>query len=159
MLTITNPKTFDWANMPLSDCVEGNAADTYFTLKLFDLIYEKIKEMGMDNILENLIMPSLPMFVQMEYTGMDVSEEQVRVVGKQLLYKNIEEEDNLYSFDYVQNTDNLSSNNDLIELLYTREGAFEMYPPDRTAKGTPSVSAPTLKLLLSQIEGELKNRA
>jgi len=158
MLTITNPKTFDWANISLSDCVEGNAADSYFTLKIFDLVYEKIKEMGMENILENLIMPSLPMFVNMEYKGMDVSEKQLRVVGKQLLYKNIEEEDNLYSFGELQNADNLSSNNDLIEVLYTREGAFEMYPPDRTAKGTPSVSAPTLKLLLSQIEDELKKR-
>jgi hypothetical protein len=27
--------------MPLSDCCEGNAKDTYFTLKLFDLIMEK----------------------------------------------------------------------------------------------------------------------
>jgi hypothetical protein len=40
MLTINNPKTFDWENMPLSDCLEGNAADAYFTLKIFDLIYQ-----------------------------------------------------------------------------------------------------------------------
>ena len=54
--------------------------------------------------------------------------------------------------------DNLSSNNDLIEILYTREDAFEMYPPDRTGKGSPSVSAPTLKLLLTFIEEELASR-
>jgi DNA polymerase-1 len=158
MLTIKNPKTFDWANMDLSDCCEGNAADSYFTLKLFNLIEEKIKELGMEKIISKLIMPSLSTFSEMEYEGMQVSEDKLGEVGRQLRVSNIEEEDNLYSFDKVETSDNLSSNNDLIELLYTREGAFEMYPPDRTAKGTPSVSAPTLKLLLEHIEEELNRR-
>ena len=158
MLTIKNPKTFDWANMALSDCCEGNAADSYFTLKLFNLIEEKLEELGMSRLLKNLIMPSLSTFSEMEYEGMRVSEEKLESVGRQLRVANIEEEDNLYSFEQVQTSDNLSSNNDLIEVLYTREGAFEMYPPDRTAKGTPSVSAPTLKLLLEHIEEELKRR-
>jgi DNA polymerase I-like protein with 3'-5' exonuclease and polymerase domains len=158
MLTIKNPKTFDWANMALSDCCEGNAADSYFTLKLFNLIEKKLDELGMSRLLNNLIMPSLSTFSEMEYEGMRVSEEKLESVGRQLRVANIEEEDNLYSFEQVQTSDNLSSNNDLIEVLYTREGAFEMYPPDRTAKGTPSVSAPTLKLLLEHIEEELKRR-
>jgi len=158
MLTIKNPKTFDWANMALSDCCEGNAADSYFTLKLFNLIEAKLTELGMSRLLCKLIMPSLSTFSEMEYEGMRVSEEKLESVGRQLRVANIEEEDNLYSFEEVQTSDNLSSNNDLIEVLYTREGAFEMYPPDRTAKGTPSVSAPTLKLLLEHIEEELKRR-
>ena len=158
MLTIKNPKTFDWANMALSDCCEGNAADSYFTLKLFDLIEEKIKELRMEKILSKLIMPSLSTFSEMEYEGMQVSEEKLGSVGRQLRVANIEEEDTLYGYSQVITDDNLSSNNDLIEILYTREGAFEMYPPDRTAKGTPSVSAPTLKLLLEHIEEELKKR-
>jgi len=158
MLTIKNPKTFDWANMALSDCCEGNAADSYFTLKLFNLIEKKLDDLGMSRLLNNLIMPSLSTFSEMEYEGMRVSEEKLESVGRQLRVANIEEEDNLYSFDQVETSDNLSSNNDLIEVLYTREGAFEMYPPDRTAKGTPSVSAPTLKLLLEHIEEELKRR-
>ena len=158
MLTVKNPRTFDWANMPLSDCCEGNAADSYFTLKLFNVIEEKIKELGMEKIISKLIMPSLSPFSQMEYEGMQVSEKKLKVVARQLTQANIEEEDKLYEFDKVQTTDNLSSNNDLIEILYTREGAFELYPPDRTNKGSPSVSAPTLKLLLDHIETELKKR-
>ena len=158
MLTIKNPKTFDWANMDLSDCCEGNAADSYFTLKLFNLIEEKIKDLGMENIISKLIMPSLSTFSEMEYEGMQVSESKLDEVGRHLRVSNIEEEDNLYTFKQVTTSDNLSSNNDLIEILYTREGAFEMYPPDRTAKGAPSVSAPTLKLLLEHIEEELKRR-
>ena len=158
MLTISNPRTFDWANMPLSDCCEGNAADSYFTLKLFNLIEEKINELGMEKIVSELIMPSLSTFSEMEYEGMLVDETKLKEVGRQLSVANVEEEDLLYTFKEVETSDNLSSNNDLIELLYTREGAFGMYPPDRTGKGSPSVSAPTLKLLLHQIEEELTKR-
>ena len=158
MLTISNPRTFDWAGMSLSDCCEGNAADTYFTLKLFHLIEEKIKELGMEKIVSKLIMPSLSTFTEMEYEGMDVSESKLKDVGRQLTHANIEEEDELYKFKEVKTSDNLSSNNDLIEILYTRDEGFEMYPPDRTTKGAPSVSAPTLKLLLGQIEKELADR-
>ena len=158
MLTIKNPKTFDWANMALSDCCEGNAADSYFTLKLFDLIEDKIRDLGMEKIISQLIMPSLSTFSQMEYEGMQVSEDKLKEVGRQLRVANIEEEDGLYNFKQVKTSDNLTSNLDLIEILYTREGAFELYPPDRTGKGSPSVSAPTLKLLLEHIEEELKKR-
>jgi DNA polymerase I-like protein with 3'-5' exonuclease and polymerase domains len=158
MLTIKNPKTFDWANMDLSDCCEGNAADTYFTLKLYNLIQDKLADLGMENIINRLIMPSLDTFSQMEYEGMQVCEEKLETVGRQLRTSNIDAEDSLYGHAEVQVSDNLSSNNDLIEILYTREGGFELYPPDRTPKGTPSVSAPTLKLLLEQIEEELTKR-
>ena len=158
MLTIKNPKTFDWANMALSDCCEGNAADSYFTLKLFNLIEEMLNELGMGNLLSKLIMPSLSTFSEMEHEGMHVSESKLESVGRQLRIANIDEEDNLYGFPQVVTNDNLSSNNDLIEILYTREGGFGLYPPDRTAKGTPSVSAPTLKLLLEHLEEELTKR-
>ena len=38
------------------------------------------------------------------------------------------------------------------------EESFGVYPPDRTAKGAPSVSAPTLKLLLEYVNEELAKR-
>tara|TARA_R100000951_G_scaffold30502_2_gene26223 strand:- start:13729 stop:14208 length:480 start_codon:yes stop_codon:yes gene_type:complete len=158
MLTIKNPKTFDWANMALSDCCEGNAADSYFTLKLFELIEKKLEDLGMANLLSKLIMPSLSTFSEMEHAGMQVSESKLDSVGRLLRVANIEEEDALYGYDQVSTDDNLSSNNDLIEILYTREGGFALYPPDRTATGSPSVSAPTLKLLLEHIEEELNKR-
>jgi len=144
--------------MSLVDCCEGNAADSYFTLKLFNLIEEKIKELGMGKIISKLIMPSLSMFSEMEYEGMRVSETKLKEVARQLSVSNIEEEDGLYGFPQVNPDDNLSSNKDLIDILYTREGGFEFYPPDRTATGSPSVSAPTLKILLSQIDLELERR-
>ena len=158
MLTVNNPRTFDWAGMSLSDCCEGIAADTYFTLKLFNLIEEKIKELGREKVVSQLVMPSLSTFSKMEYEGMEVSESKLKEVGRQLAHANIDEEDELYTFKEVDTSSNLSSNSDLIEILYTNEDGFQLYPPDRTTKGSPSVSAPTLKLLLGQIEEELEKR-
>jgi DNA polymerase-1 len=158
MLTVSNPKTFDWAGMSLSDCCEGNAADTYFTLKLFNLIEEKIKDLGMEKVVSQLVMPSLSTFSKMEYEGMQVSESKLKEVGRKLAHANIDEEDKLYTFKEVSTSSNLSSNHDLIEILYTNEDGFQLYPPDRTTNGAPSVSAPTLKLLLGQIEEELDSR-
>ena len=158
MLTIENPSKFDWANMPLSDCCEGNAMDSYFTLKLFDLMCEKMEGQPMYKLLDKVVMPSLETFADMEYHGLDVDPKVLESVGRDLGAKNMEEEDFLYSCKGVTKTDNLSSNNDLIDILYTREEGMGLYPPDKTAKGKPSVSAPTLKLLLDHIEEELKTR-
>ena len=94
----------------------------------------------------------------MERDGLLVSENVLKLVGKSLSDKKLDNEDSLYVYDAIKKTDNLSSNNDLIEILYTREGGMELYPPDKTAKGKPSVSAPTLKLLLDIIEKELVKR-
>jgi len=158
MLTIDNPSKFDWANMDLSDCCEGNAMDTYFTLKLFDLIMEKLEGQPVMNLIENVVMPSLETFAEMEYNGLDVDLNTLESVGKQLRSTNMDEEDFLYTCKSVTKSDNLASNNDLIEILYTREEGMELYPPDKTAKGKPSVSAPTLKLLLEHIDAELESR-
>lgn len=158
MLTIDNPKKFDWANMDLSDCCEGNAMDTYFTLKLFNLIMEKLEGQPVMNLIENIVMPSLETFAEMEYNGLDVDLYTLSSVGKQLRSTNMDEEDFLYTCKGVTKMDNLSSNNDLIEILYTREEGMGLYPPDKTAKGNPSVAAPTLKLLLEHIDEELERR-
>ena len=158
MLTIDNPSKFDWANMDLSYCCEGNAMDTYFTLKLFDLIMDKLGDKPVMNLIENVVMPSLETFDEMEYNGLDVDPDALESVGKQLRSTNMDEEYFLYTCKSVTKSDNLSSNNDLIEILYTREDGMGLYPPDKTAKGKPSVSAPTLKLLLEHIDLELESR-
>ena len=158
MLTVSNPKNFDWAGMSLSDCCEGNARDTYFPLKLFDPIYEKLESLNALEVLDKVLMPALPVFAEMEYNGLDVDPSQLSVVGKTLLDKNVDSEDSLYTCDGVKKTDNLASSNDLIEIMYTRDEGFCLYPPDKTPKGKPSVSAPTLKILLAQIDEELQKR-
>jgi len=158
MLTVENPRTFDWGSISLHDCCEGNAFDVHFTLKLFDLLEEKLEALGMLDMFEKVISKSLPLFAQMEYDGLDVDPERLETLGQEILSKNLELEDGLYGKCGVQTTDNLSSNKNLIEILYTREGGLELYPPDKTKKDAPSVSAPTLKVLLEQISAELGRR-
>jgi len=158
MLTIDNPKKFDWANIPFSDCCEGNAMDSYFTLKLFDLVEEKLDEIGVLPFVEKVLSKSLETFAGMEYEGLLVSKEKLSTLGRELGELTLNQEDDMYLFSQVIKTDNLSSNNDLIDIFYLREGGFEFYPPDKTAKGSPSVSAPTLKILLEQINEELMKK-
>jgi DNA polymerase I len=159
MLTITNPKTFDWENMPLADCCEGNAMDTHFTYKLYELLEEKLREEKVWKFLENVVMPSMEIFAVMEYTGIHVDRSRLGDVGHFLMKRNMDLEEELRSADCVNDTDNLSSNNDLQKIFYTEEGGLELYPPDRTAKGAPSCSADTFKIIQEQISEELERRA
>ena len=145
--------------MSLSDCCEGNAMDSYFTLKLFDLVEEKLGELDVLPFVTKVLPDALGAFADMEHEGLNVSEPRLTTLAKELKELTLNREDSLYHFDQVLKTDNLSSNNDLIDIFYLREGSFEFYPPDKTAKGSPSVSAPTLKVLLEQINEELAKRS
>jgi len=158
MLTVSNPNKFDWASIPLGECCQGNALDAYFTLKLFNLCEAKLEERGMLDLFNSLLSPALEVFSEMEFEGLNVSLEKTGEIGKKLRSSNIDQEDSLYGCPGVKKTDNFSSNNDLIEVLYTREDGLGLYPPDKTAKGSPSVSAPTLKILLEHIDKELSKR-
>jgi DNA polymerase I-like protein with 3'-5' exonuclease and polymerase domains len=161
MLTISNPNKFDWASMPLSDCAEGNALDSYFTLKLFNLLFEELStnNSAILPLVEKILMPSLENFSSMEYDGLDVDIDALKNVGKQISSINMDQEDQLYKHKALQKTDNLSSTKDLREILYTREGGLELYPPDNTPKGEPSTNAATIKMLLDHINEELESRA
>ena len=72
MLTIVNPETFDWANISLTDCVEGNALDTICTLDLYYIFKEIIESNGQLNLLENLVSKGQEVFTKIEYQGVDV---------------------------------------------------------------------------------------
>lgn len=158
MLTVANPNKFDWKNIALSDCCEGNAADAYFTLKLFNLIFDKFSELGLVPFFDKVLAPANTIFSEIEFAGLEVCPKTLESVGKVLKTANIETEDTLYAYKEVMPKDNLSSTVNLSEILYTNEQGFGLYPPDRTAKGAPSVSAPTLKILLEHIEQELRSR-
>jgi DNA polymerase I-like protein with 3'-5' exonuclease and polymerase domains len=158
MLGIENPNKFDWENIPLATCANGNYADAHYTLQIYHILYEKMQELKMDKLYDNIISPAINEFADIEYQGIPVSTNKLQEVGKVLKDANIESEDFLYTCKGVQKTDNLSSNNNLIEIMYTREGGLELYPPDKTSKGSPSVSAPTLTILLDFINEELEAR-
>ena len=158
MLTVRDGNNFDWANIPLTDCLHGNAMDAHYTLKVFEVLKEKLQEMGVSNFYGKVLAPANTVFMKPEYYGLSVSRTKLKSVGKSLNDSIIDVHDSLFAYPQLSTEDNLSSTRDLCGVFYTKEGGFEFYPPDKTDKGLPSVSKPTLDILLSQIKQELNSR-
>jgi hypothetical protein len=87
-----------------------------------------------------------------------VDTKELAAVDRLLSNNIIDIEDALFMCPQVNKKDNLASTQDLAQVFYTREGGFELYPPDNTDKGAPSVNKDTLKIILDQINQELINR-
>lgn len=158
MLTVRDSTKFDWENIPLPDCLHGNAMDSHYTLKVFNVLVEKLKDIGVLNFYENVLAPANIVFTEPEYEGLRVSPDKLKSVGKELKDTTMDIHDSLYDYSQITKLTNLSSTKDLISVLYTDESGFALYPPDNTDKGKPSVNKPTLEILLSQIKQELNSR-
>ena len=158
MLTVRNGKKFDWANISLFDCVRGNAMDAHFTLKVFNVLKEKLDEMGVSKFYAKVLAPANTVFVEPEWSGIKVCPDKIKTIGKSLNDAIIDVHDSLYDYSQLSRKENLSSSRDLQGVLYTKEKGFAFYPPDKTEKGAPSVSAPTLDIILSQIKKEIASR-
>jgi len=158
MLTVRNGKKFDWSSISLFDCLQGNAMDSHYTLKIFNVLKEKLDEMEVSDFYEKVLSPANTVFMEPEYHGLTVSRDKLKSVGKELNDAIIIVHDGLYDYPQLNNKENLSSSRDLRGILYTKEKGFAFYPPDKTDKGAPSVSAPTLDIILSQIKKEIASR-
>mgnify|MGYP003669577198 FL=1 len=157
MLTVTN-KNFDWRNIPLGDCLHGNAMDTYFTMKIYDLLKEKLEDEGCWNVMEKLLSPVIPIFSKMEFDGLDVDPSMLKTVGRSLDHKSMLLEDDLLLNSKTFKYANLASTQDLKKVMYTDEDGLNLYPPLRTPKGEPSTSKPSIDILLDFINEELETR-
>jgi len=158
MLTVRDGKNFDWANISLVDCVEGNAMDAHYTLKVFNVLQDKLNEMGVSQFYAKVLAPANTVFVEPEWNGLRVCPDKLKLVGKSLNDAIIDVHDGLYDYKQLDREENLASTLDLRGVFYTKEGGFELYPPDKTDKGEASVSKPTLDILLGQIKKELISR-
>ena len=158
MLTVTS-KNFDWENIPLADCLFGNAMDTNFTLKIFHLLEEKLKEQGCWDVMEKLLSPTLPSFADMEFGGLDVDPNVLDEVGRSLDMQQMMAEDDLLMHEKVFKGANLNATVDLRKILYLDEGGLCLYPPKRTGKGEPSTDKASLDMLLDYLNEELEERA
>lgn len=158
MLTVRNGANFDWSSIPLTDCLHGNAMDAHYTLKVFNVLKEKLEEMGVDTFYDKVLAPANTVFMEPEYHGLRVSKEKLKAVGKSLNDSIIEVHDSLFDYPQLSTEENLASTLDLRGVFYTKEEGFGFYPPDKTDKGEPSVSKPTLDILLSQIKKEINSR-
>lgn len=166
MLTVENPKTVDWANLSLTDCAYGNALDTAYTLKLFELFEEKIEKEGPIKLFRNMIVPAMKHFARAEWKGIPISREELERQGKKLQARLMDIEDSLYTI--IGRTDiNFGSNKQLGEVLFLKgdsknieedSSILKLHPPTRTPTGAPQVDEFALNLLVEEIEKELEQR-
>ena len=157
MLTVKEGRKFDWAALTMEECATGNALDASYTLRIYDELKGKLEANGTLPVLDKLLSPLFPVFADIEYRGLDVSLDELGVVGRTLNQLLMDIEDGLYVSDKVVKTANLMSTKDLIDILYSGEG-FGFYPPVRTDKGNPSTNKQSLDILLTQIDEELEKR-
>ncbi len=144
--------------MPLGDLCEGNATDTYFTLKIYDLLMDQMEDTPVMKLVDRVLMRTISRFAEVEYLGLDVDTSKLSMISDSIDDANMEIEDRIYSLEAVKPKDALTGH-DLLEILYTREGSLELYPAGHTEKDAPSTAEPVLTKMLSQINEELEKRS
>lgn len=158
MLTIDNPATFDWINISLPDCIEGNCWDTHFTLKLFHEFEKHLEGDPRWDLYENLISPVSDQFLEMEYEGNIVDKEALKTIGRELKNHNIRKEDTMYEMEQVPVKYSLTSNKDVANILFLDENGFGLFPPMFTDTDDPKTDKACLEMIMEQIEEELRSR-
>tara|TARA_R110000824_G_scaffold80021_1_gene201568 strand:+ start:135 stop:620 length:486 start_codon:yes stop_codon:yes gene_type:complete len=157
VLTVKEGRKFDWAALTMEECATGNALDASYTLRVYDELRDKLVANGTLPVLDKLLSPLFPVFADIEYRGLDVSLDELGVVGRTLNQLLMDIEDELYVSNKVAKTANLMSTKDLMDILYSGDG-FGFYPPVMTDKGNPSTNKQSLDTLLTQIDEELEKR-
>tara|TARA_Y100000034_G_C6701499_1_gene309393 strand:+ start:295 stop:663 length:369 start_codon:yes stop_codon:yes gene_type:complete len=120
---------------------------------------EKLEERGIDPLLNYVLAPAYEMFADIEFHGMNVDEKELDILDRNLRRDIMEIEDDEYTINEVSIEHNLSSNDDLISILFTGEQGFNLYPIKRTDKGKPSVDKASLSTLKDLIDEELVRRS
>lgn len=158
MLTRRDGKNTDWLNLSLVEIAEGNAQDAYFTLKLFHLLEENLKELNVHYLYDKLISPLFPVFASIEHMGLDVDVKTLEVIGSKL-EAIIKEKDSIIRSMPEVGKYKLGSSKDMIQIMFTDENGFTLYPPKFTKKSeAPSTDSECFDILLAQIEEELGSR-
>ena len=159
MLTVKDPKNTKWAEMSLVELAEGNAQDAFFTLRIYEYLLEELqKNPVVYKLYETMLSDMTSKFSDIELKGFLVSEEELNNVGRQLYIECAELEDQLYEAPQVDKEDKISSPADLCKILFLKEGAFELYPPQFTATNAPSSKSEVIETLINQIEAELSKK-
>ena len=171
MLTAKQKKGFDWVNIPLGDCLRGNALDTFYTAKVFTRLYKELEDSGLVNLYQYLISPLQKIFAEIEFDGLLISEEKLAELKKQL-----EESLEKYKAKMLDGYPgiNLGSARDLIKIIYSLELREEegkdpewtilddfglgLYPPTRTDKDQPKTDEDSLKTLRTMLDEEAVKR-
>tara|TARA_R110000737_G_scaffold36331_1_gene55702 strand:- start:3277 stop:3762 length:486 start_codon:yes stop_codon:yes gene_type:complete len=158
MLTVKDPSKTDWRNMPLGDLCEGNATDTYFTMKIYEKLMDEMEGDPVMGLVNRVLMRVIARFAKVEYLGLDVDVTKLDFIGRSIDDVNMTIEDRLYDLPSVKPKDKMSGK-ELLEVMYLREGALELYPAGTTDTNAPSTAEPVLTKMLEFIDEELEKRS
>ena len=169
MLTVEG-KNFDWKNIPLLQCAEGNAKDTYATAKVYVKLLDEVRQKGLEKLYDKLIAPLSVAFRDMEYEGLLIDEDKLNQLDSELQNKIASSDAALREAAGLESGTNLNSTNQLIKVIYSFEKNEEgewiqvedfglgLYPFEFTKKGAPSTNEETLTKVKSMVEEEFVSR-
>ena len=169
MLTVEG-KNFDWKNIPLLQCAEGNAKDTYATAKVYVKLLDEVRQKGLEKLYDKLIAPLSVAFMDMEYEGLLIDEDKLNQLDSELQNKISSSDAALREAAGLESGTNLNSTNQLIKVIYSFEKNEEgewiqvedfglgLYPFEFTKKGAPSTNEETLIKVKSMVEEEFVSR-
>lgn len=174
MLTISNPNSFDWKNISLKDCLDGNSADTHFTAKVYAKLLDEMQSKDLEKLYEKLISPLTTVFRDIELEGIDVDTDRLAELKGELEVSIAEIKINLMDSPLIPPELNLGSNNDLCKILFSVEKdkdvdgdpvwnivenvGFGLYPFKYTGKGAPTTDAEVIKKMHELVEEEYVRR-
>ena len=170
MLSVKNANTFDFKNIPLIDCCEGNAKDTNITARVYAKLLQEVKDKGLEKFYEKLISPLAIAFRDMEYEGLLIDKDKLDQLDEELLLKIKEAEHHLKEAAGLEDVVNLNSTQQLINVIYsftkdtkgnwnqTEDFGLGLYPFEFTKKGAPSTNEETLNKVKNMVEEEFVSR-
>lgn len=161
---------FDWKNIPLGACLEGNALDAYYTAKIYGRLLEEVRAQKLEKLYEKLISPLSSIFAEMEYNGMLIDENELDKLGKELEELINYQKELLLKSDRIPEGMNLSGH-DLLKILFSlekdNEGKWEqitpnigfgLYPLERTKTGQPATSEEVMDKISDMVTEEFIKR-
>jgi len=169
MLTVDGKK-FDWKNIPLMQCADGNAKDTYATAKVYAKLLEEVRQKKLEKLYEKLISPLTIAFRDMEYAGLLIDEDKLNELDVELEEKIRLADIALREAAGLGEEDNLNSTAQLVNIIYSfkkdekgewvqvDDFGLGLYPFDFTKKGAPSTNEETLTKVKIMVEEEYARR-
>jgi DNA polymerase I-like protein with 3'-5' exonuclease and polymerase domains len=169
MLTVEG-KNFDWKNIPLLQCADGNAKDTYATAKVYVKLLDEVRQKGLEKLYDKLIAPLSVAFRDMEYEGLLIDEGKLDQLDLELQEKISNADSALRLAAGLEEGTNLNSTHQLIKVIYSFEKNEEgewiqvedfglgLYPFEFTKKGAPSTNEETLTKVKAMVEEEFVSR-
>lgn len=169
MLTVDKSNNFDWKNIPLLDCVEGNSLDSLFTFIIGAELYPKVMDTDYAGVLNNIIIPIINIFESMEYNGLDIDPSRLEHVDWQLTTKIAQLKEEL-DLTCGRGDINYNSSQQLCKVLFSLDksedgdwmfdesSGFGIFPPSLTGKGQPATNEENVKKIFELVKAEYTKR-